>query len=370
MFISKLIALGTEQENFSATNKIRLVNIISLISTFVAGIYSLNYLLILEQPLVALINTFFVLAYMITFVFMYFHAAKNAKVWFFLILMIHLYVSTNIYVTNASGFHLYYFLVPTGAFLLFEFKDKIERIVLSVLAVFLMVYCENTLNLSPLIVLSAEMNNMLYQSVIITNMLEVIVVIIIFNNQLEINDIKLTRQATTDSLTKIANRHHFFEEGESLLRTSNFHQRPFSVVLLDFDYFKKINDNFGHSGGDLCLQEVSRIVQNICRENDLFARIGGEEFAIALLDTTIVEAEKIAELMREKVAQHLVVYEDNNKKYQFSCTLSFGIASKSGQLGSLKSLMVDADKALYTAKNEGRNRVKVFQSANKTKKVP
>lgn len=361
MFLSKLIALGTEQQNFSATNKIRLVNIISLLSIFIAAGYSLNYLFVLQQPLVALINIFFVLAYAITFVFMCFYAHKNAKIWFFMVLIIHLFVSTNIYVTKASGFHLYYFLVPTGAFLLFEFKDKLEKIVLSVLAIFLMVYCENTLNLSPLIVLSEEVNSMLYQSVIITNMIEVIVVIVIFNNQLEINDAKLTRQATTDSLTNIANRHHFFELGETLLKTANTHQRPFSLILLDFDYFKKINDNFGHGSGDLCLIEVSRIIQNICRPQDLFARVGGEEFTIALPDTTAQEAEKLAERMRSTIAQHVIpVIGTSSLKKDFYCTVSFGIADKVNHDISLKMLMSHADKALYIAKDKGRNRVKVY----------
>ncbi|MFB0981702.1 MAG: GGDEF domain-containing protein [Alteromonadaceae bacterium] len=362
MLLSKLIALGTEQQSFSTSSKIRMVNIISLISAFIAAGYSINYFFVLQQPFVALINTFFIFGYIITFVFMYFHAPKNAKIWFFMVLIVHLYVCTNIYVTKDSGFHLYYFLVPTGAFLLFEFHDKFEKILLSFLAVILMVYCENTVNLSPLIVLSDEVNNILYQSVIITNMLEVIIVIVIFNNQLETNEKKLKYQATTDPLTSIANRHHFFELGELLVKDSNLHHRPFSVVIFDFDYFRKINDNFGHAFGDLCLINVANLIKSECRENDLFSRIGGEEFAIALPDTTALEAEKIAELMRSKVAKHLVCDDVANKKSQFKCTLSFGIADKIDHTVSLKYLMLNADKALYRAKNEGRNRVKIFHA--------
>jgi diguanylate cyclase (GGDEF)-like protein len=362
MLLSKLIALGTEQQSFSISSKIRMINIISLISAFIAAGYSINYFFVLQQPLVALINTFFIFGYLITFVFMYFHAPKNAKIWFFMVLIVHLYVCTNIYVTKDSGFHLYYFLVPTGAFLLFEFQDKFEKLLLSLLAVILMVYCENTVNLSPLIVLSDKMNNILYQSVIITNMLEVIVVIIIFNNQLETNEKKLKHQATTDPLTSITNRHHFFELGELLVRESNLHHRPFSVVIFDFDYFRKINDNFGHAFGDSYLINVSNLIKNECRENDVFSRIGGEEFAIALPDTTALEAEKIAEQMRSKVAQYPVFDDVGNKKSQFKCTLSFGIADKIDHTVSLKYLMLNADKALYRAKNEGRNRVKVFHA--------
>ena len=120
MRLSNLIDLGTKQQNITSANKIRLTNIISLVTVLISAGYTLNYFFILHQPFVALINTVFTLAYAITFSFVYFGAFKNAKVWFFSILMIHLLVCTNIYVTNASGFHLYYFLVPTGTFLLFE----------------------------------------------------------------------------------------------------------------------------------------------------------------------------------------------------------------------------------------------------------
>jgi len=357
LLFSKLIALGTKHQKFSAMTKIRLMNIISLITMLISAGYSLNYLLVLHQPLVAVINTFFMFAYGITFIFMHFHTVKSAKIWFFIVLMLHLFICTNLYVTKASGFHLYYFLVPTGAFLLFEFKDKAEKIILSIIAITLMVYCENTLNTAPLIILTDEMNNLLYQSVIITNMIEVIIVIVIFNNQLEKNEAKLTLQATTDSLTKIANRHYFFEQGNSLMEQSNNNHRPFTVILLDFDFFKRINDMYGHAAGDLCLIEITKIIHQLCRKQDLFARIGGEEFAIVLPETTAKEANSIAERMREMIEQHKIPVVGEQS---FTCTVSFGIADKSSHSTTLKTLLLQADKALYLAKEQGRNRVKIF----------
>ncbi|NQZ81347.1 MAG: GGDEF domain-containing protein [Colwellia sp.] len=360
LYFSKLIALGTKHQKLTAIAKIRLVNIISLITMVISAGYSLNYFFVLHQPLVAMINTSFIFGYAITFVFMYFHAAKNAKTWFFSILMLHLFICTNLYVTNASGFHLYYFLVPTGVFLLYEFKDKKEKIVLSILSIILMVYCENTLNTSPLIVLTDAINRMLYQSVIVINMIEVTIVIVILNNQLEKNETKLTQQATTDSLTQIANRHYFFEQGNILIELSNVNQHPFTMILLDLDLFKKINDRYGHGAGDLCLVEITSIIQHLCRKQDLFARIGGEEFAIILPETTAEEAYCIAERMRVMVEQQKIPIVGAQS---FTCTASFGISGKTSDSTTLKNLLLQADEALYLAKEQGRNRVQIFQQS-------
>lgn len=275
--------------------------------------------------------------------------------------MVHLLVCTNIYVTNASGFHLYYFLVPTGVYLLFDLKEKKEKISLSIIAVILYLYCENTLNAFPLINLSDSVNHIIYQSVILVNMIEVIVVLTIFANEIESNEAKLTRQATTDALTGIANRHCFFEQGNLLFDASIQLQRPFSLVLLDFDYFKSINDKYGHYVGDLCLVEISKVIEAECRKQDLFARIGGEEFAIALPETTLQEANNIAEKMRIAIENHIIPVVGTAN---FNCTASFGITAKQSRHDSLKYLLIQADKALYLAKEQGRNRVQQFDSVS------
>lgn len=357
MSFKKIINTGTENQPFSVANKARITNIISIFTTIVSGLYTLTYLLVLDNITVAAINGFFTIAYLSTLLFSRFHAFRGSKIWFFSILMLHLLVCTNVYVTNASGFHLYYFLVPTGAFLLFELNEKFEKVILSFFAVILFFYCENTLNASPLIELSDSLNHLIYQSVIFVNMIEVIFVLTIFANQIEMNEIKLTRQATTDSLTSVANRHHFFEKGTLLFEESNRNQRPFTVVLLDFDYFKHINDKYGHFAGDLCLIEISKVIEGFCRKQDLFARIGGEEFAIAMPDTTAQEANNIAEQMRLEVESHIIPIVGQK---HFSCTASFGIASKTNHNEQLKNLLIYADKALYSAKEHGRNRVQMY----------
>lgn len=324
-------------------------------------LYTLMYVFVLDQSTVALINLSFTLAYCCTLGLNALHSTKASKVWFFSVLMVHLMVCTNVYVTNATGFHLYFFLVPTGAFLLFELKDKLEKISLSLVSVVLFLYCENTMNEAPLIELTESIEAMIYQSVFLVNMIEVIVVLTIFANQLERNQTKLTRQATKDSLTQTSNRHEFFEKGESLLLQSQQRQEAFSLVLLDFDYFKSINDQYGHAAGDTCLIMVSKIIQAELNSKQILARIGGEEFAIILPSMAQASAVNLAERIRCKIEQHAIPIIGES---HFNCTVSLGVTCKSNAQDTLKTLLVHADNALYLAKNNGRNRVETFAQIN------
>ncbi|MGJ8693124.1 MAG: GGDEF domain-containing protein [Thalassotalea sp.] len=358
MSLKSLLNLGTYNQIPSSANKIKLMNIVTLFTVVSSGLYTLNYLLILDQPVVAAINTIFTVAYLSVFVFNFLEMPRVAKTVFFALLMVHLVVCTNIYVTKETGFHLYFFLVPTGAFLLFNLDEKYEKVILSIIATLLFFYCENTVNENPLIELSDQMNHFLYQSVVFINMIEVIFVLVLFVNQIERNELKLYQQAKTDSLTKISNRHHFFEYGESQLGMASELNRPYTLVLFDLDYFKQINDKYGHSAGDECLIEITKTIKASIRQQDLFARIGGEEFVIGMPETTMNEANNITERIRIEVEKHQIVLAKEHKK--FNCTASFGIASLSDTARDLKSILGNADKALYKAKEMGRNRVQMY----------
>ncbi|REL36100.1 GGDEF domain-containing protein [Thalassotalea euphylliae] len=359
MLFQKLLTTGIAHQSFSVTNKVRMMNLIGIITTLVSGLYTFAYAFVLDNISVALINCVFTLAYVVTLVFNYFQAFRGGKIWFFVTLMLHLVACTNLYVTNATGFHLYFFLVPTGVFLLFELREKTEKVTLSLIALVLYFYCENTLNPAPLIELSDSFNHILYQSVVLVIMLEVILVLTIFANEIEANELKLTKQATTDALTGLSNRHAFFEHGSSLFESTKHLNRPLTIILVDIDHFKRINDQHGHFVGDLCLTEVTQLMAAQKREQDMLARIGGEEFAIILPDTTLSEANNIAEQMRITISQHHIPLVGDQHLH---CTVSFGIASRDTDASSLKEVLVHADKALYLAKELGRNRVQIFQS--------
>lgn len=160
--------------------------------------------------------------------------------------------------------------------------------------------------------------------------------------------------ANHDSLTRAMTRRYFFQQSELLLQHAK--QQPFSIIMLDIDHFKKLNDQHGHYAGDLVLQHFARTVQHNLRNQDLFARIGGEEFVIFLKDVIPEEAFNIAERIR-KITEHSPV--SIYGKEPLNITVSIGIThhNMTEQYTTLQNLINFADFALYKAKEQGRNQV-------------
>lgn len=161
--------------------------------------------------------------------------------------------------------------------------------------------------------------------------------------------------ANHDSLTHTLNRRYFFEAAENFLNQSS--KPPFALLMLDIDHFKKINDTYGHHVGDHVLQHFAHLVSQNMRKNDLFARIGGEEFIVLLADTNELEALDIAERIRYSVSVSPLKMQDQDDIY---LTVSIGVTLQQNPSSqSLKDYMIIADFALYSAKAHGRNKVMV-----------
>lgn len=163
--------------------------------------------------------------------------------------------------------------------------------------------------------------------------------------------------SSTDSLTGLLNRRGFrqFADREVLrtLRTGN----PFSLALADIDFFKSINDRYGHAAGDEVLKTIASLIKSNLRETDLIARWGGEKFLIMLIDTGLERAAGILERLRAKIEQASFTFLESGK----SVTVSFGLTVfMPGK--SLETLIEEADTALYEAKRAGRNRVVIRKS--------
>ena len=126
------------------------------------------------------------------------------------------------------------------------------------------------------------------------------------------------------------------------------------MVIMDIDHFKSINDNYGHLSGDFVLKETARIIQGECRQTDLFARFGGEEFSLLLMETPLEGAKIICERIREKIENHEFITQNQSLKI----TVSIGVTEFSGEEElSQKKLISLADEAMYLAKTLGRNRI-------------
>ncbi|MGO9111655.1 MAG: diguanylate cyclase [Thermoguttaceae bacterium] len=159
----------------------------------------------------------------------------------------------------------------------------------------------------------------------------------------------LYQLATFDPLTRCLNRRSFFEKLETHWASAVRYGHPLSVVMVDVDHFKSVNDRFGHSTGDAVLQKVGDTLRMCARDSDLVCRFGGEEFCILLPHMDIAQAVPAAE--RYRAAIEAMQFE------QFSITASFGVAAYSGRETNSHELLERADKALYAAKHDGRNRI-------------
>ena len=159
------------------------------------------------------------------------------------------------------------------------------------------------------------------------------------------------RAALTDPLTEIANRRAFFDLGSPLLKRTLGDRRTAALLLFDLDRFKEVNDTAGHQAGDEVLKAFSRLVGECIQTGDLFARLGGEEFACLLVDAPMAEALRLAERVRGKFEAMRFA------GLQTDTTVSVGVAMAGDTGRDLSSLLGIADRALYRAKAEGRNRV-------------
>ena len=163
--------------------------------------------------------------------------------------------------------------------------------------------------------------------------------------------------ATTDPLTEISNRQAILTRLEGEIGRSSRYQRQLSAIIIDIDHFKRLNDTFGHTAGDLVLHRVAQVLAQNIRSVDAVGRYGGEEFMVVLPETDVDTAATIAEKLRRVVANEAVALDDGNR---VQVTLSAGVAGGIGPNLLLETLVRDADAALYSAKGLGRDQVYVF----------
>ncbi len=164
---------------------------------------------------------------------------------------------------------------------------------------------------------------------------------------------RLARLALTDELTGLANRRSFFMHGAEEIGRARRYQVPLSVMMLDLDNFKDINDTYGHEAGDSTLQNVAEALRGSIREVDLVARLGGEEFGVLLPNTSAADAVPLAERIRQAIARE----GGRGADPPVGVTTSIGVAGYRDDMPNIDALLRAADAALYQAKAEGRDRV-------------
>jgi diguanylate cyclase len=165
---------------------------------------------------------------------------------------------------------------------------------------------------------------------------------------------KLKNEATVDFLTGLNNVRQFDNMFNSVAQQTIRNKEYLSLLFLDIDHFKKINDTFGHSSGDIILRDLADILRSTCRIYDIVSRNGGEEFSILLLNCPTTRALEVAERIRKNVETHKFYISD---KVSIDVTISIGISTYPNITNNIGNLLEDADTALYEAKSTGKNKV-------------
>lgn len=203
--------------------------------------------------------------------------------------------------------------------------------------------------------------------------------VVCYGYMIDIQDMKISEEqlkhmlaemkylAATDPLTNVFNRRHFFAIAKTEMARSQRYCRPLSIMMLDIDHFKSVNDAVGHVKADIILKQVAEIITNTIRKLDVLARYGGEEFVILLPETDSDSAHIIASRIRKNIEEFPF---GDDKKNTLKVTISIGVASVDdvSPIGyDLDNLILYADKALYVAKGSGRNRVIIHSVATCTR---
>ncbi len=162
----------------------------------------------------------------------------------------------------------------------------------------------------------------------------------------------------TDPLMGISNRRHLERKLNDELAKAKRYDLPLSILMIDVDHFKMVNDTYGHDAGDAILKNLGTFIANSIRKNDCVARYGGEELVIIYPDTHGKDAVLMGERLRQAIEEHVIVPPDMEKQdREIHITVSIGVAEDGPEISNIKDLIKRADKSMYRAKHEGRNRV-------------
>ena len=168
---------------------------------------------------------------------------------------------------------------------------------------------------------------------------------------------RLRTLSKTDFLTQLYNRGHWESALEQEYKRVQRYEHQSTLLMCDIDHFKRINDTYGHTAGDIVIQKVADVIKSALRSTDVAGRYGGEEYAILLVDTPAAQAAALAERLLRSVEQSPIRYNDQ----QLNVTVSLGLAECLPEMANTRQWLEAADKALYQSKVDGRNRITIYQ---------
>lgn len=331
--------------------RVRIGNLLSFLGTSVSLFYSIIYLFYFNSFYAFSITILFAFLYLSYFYFLSKMQIIKARLSFFIILFVHLFLATVLLISTKSGIQYYYLLVPPIAYLVFA-KEKELRFSISLTSLLLLILCHFLGEKYHILVLSETMFDILY---VLTLTVIFSVFIILFNTFLEEikkKEEKLENLSSIDYLTNILNRRAFYTKAEEMIELSKRYENNLGLLIFDIDFFKKINDNYGHNIGDLVLQHLSKEVSLKIRNTDCFARFGGEEFIILIPNISKEQLSVFAEKIRKTVED--IEVKNDSKIIKFTVSIGITLYNKDEEI---ENFINRADIAMYKSKENGRNQV-------------
>ena len=341
-------------DNFDKEESIRIKigNLLASLGFLISNFYAFLYLFYFDSILAFLLSEFFAFSYLLYFYFVSKMQLLKARLIFFITFFFQMFVIVVFFASSKSGVQYYCLLVPATSYLLFQ-EEKNIRLFISLIALALLVSFQFIGTTYCLFEINENIFNFLYFFSILFTFIILMLLFSIFVEEIRVREERLEYLAKIDPLTKILNRRAFYDSSENIIKFSNRYGNQIGLSLFDIDNFKKINDTYGHDIGDYVLRELTKELSPIIRESDYFARIGGEEFVILLINISKDELEIFNEKVR-KLVEKISLKTSTNEEVK--CTISIGstIYIKNE---SFTSFLKRADIAMYKAKELGKNRV-------------
>lgn len=336
--------------------KNKITYVIATIASVQLLFFMLLYIFIVGYLPLIVETTFIIVIYVIVFVLLKNKVYIMAKSLILTGLIIQVVFLVYIWFPHETYFLLFFFLVPPITFFIMDIRNLIEKKLLIFLNSFTAITLLLSVVIKPLEIIELDEHYVIIlkvMSIFSTIFIEVLV-FYFYAISLAKTHAELRLLANTDALTNISNRRVLFEQGEMLACIYTKYEKTFTLMILDIDHFKLINDKYGHPAGDSVLKEISDVISQNIRKEDLVCRYGGEEFAILFKNMTH-DNHKTIENIRQIMNDHLFTVGEG---IFTSITFSAGVVTYSEEFGGFDELVKRADTLLYEAKTLGRNIVR------------
>ncbi|MEM7561723.1 MAG: GGDEF domain-containing protein [Pseudomonadota bacterium] len=320
----------------------------------VSFVYFISFLFFLGYYYGGMFNLVYSVVYLLTFIFYLLDRISIGKHYLAWVFVIQVCLHATYFFPQESYFQLYFLVAVPLVFMLFDAEQKIPRYFYSTLVLVLLGFIQLRSDtwVRPF--------NFTHEDIALTrnynlfcSFLVLSISAFIYIRLMEKNQIDTQQLASTDVLTGLDNRRTFYSLGNHQLSLSKRDKTPLTLIFIDIDHFKQINDQYGHAAGDEALVKVADLIKTRCRESDLVARLGGDEFVMLLSRTDINSARVLAEEIIQSIG---IGY---RAEFNRNLSISIGLAAAVNEDQNIDSTLQRADKALYQAKSEGRNRLAI-----------